>query len=142
MFAGIGFFMLSVISYPRIPNEAFVMKKSLCGACVLFILSGCLAFMYYDHYKTIDNNRKLYRQVYHENSKYSGTRIVRNDLRMKMLEGGGLAIESQMEIVNGNLEKIPLVLYLNPGLKINRVEVDGKNISFRRECQAIILDKE
>ena len=142
LFAGIGFFMLSVISYPRIPNEAFVMKKSLCGACVLFILSGCLAFMYYDHYKTIDNNRKLYRQVYHENSKYSGTRIVRNDLRMKMLEGGGLAIESQMEIVNGNLEKIPLVLYLNPGLKINRVEVDGKNISFRRECQAIILDKE
>ena len=98
--------------------------------------------MYYNHYRVIDNNRKLYRQVYNENSTYSGTRIVCNDLYVKMLEGGGLTIKSQMEITNGNSERIPLVMYLNPGLKVSRVEVNGENVLFRRECQAIILDKE
>ncbi len=100
---GTGCLLLSVISYPRIPNHTFVGKKWLGIACLFFVLAGLLAFTYLNHYVAIDHNRELYRQVYRENSKRPTARVVRNELQVKILEDGKLAMESLMEIEN----KIP-----------------------------------
>ena len=139
---GTGCLLLSVISYPRIPNHTFVGKKWLGIACLFFVLAGLLAFTYLNHYVAIDHNRELYRQVYRENSKRPTARVVRNELQVKILEDGKLAMESLMEIENKNSEVIPLIVYLNPGLKISTIEINGKAVSFQRERQAVIPNKE
>ena len=131
-----------MISYPRIPNHTFVGKKWLGIACLFFVLAGLLAFTYLNHYVAIDHNRELYRQVYRENSKRPTARVVRNELQVKILEDGKLAMESLMEIENKNSEVIPLIVYLNPGLKISTIEINGKAVSFQRERQAVIPNKE
>ncbi|WP_294141019.1 hypothetical protein [uncultured Sanguibacteroides sp.] len=141
LLTGIGFLALSIIPYPRIPNYRKTSKKSLNVAFAMFILACGLAIVFASRHGAIDNQREAYKRVYEEHGKLPAARIVRNDLHVKEKKNGNIAVNSRMEIENRNVKAIPLVIYLNPGLKVNSLEIDGKMASFKREQQAIVSEK-
>lgn len=140
-FTGISFLVLSIIPFPRIPNYNRILKNSIGIACFFLILASCLALFYLNlHWKEKDT-REIYRQVYEKYAGPSKTRITRHDLHVKELADGGISVSSHMTIKNKTSNEVPLIMYLNPGFKINSIEIDGQEISFRKEHQILIINK-
>ncbi|WP_059025633.1 hypothetical protein [Gabonibacter massiliensis] len=141
LLTGIGLLALSVIPYPRIRNYRQAFKKSLNIAVGMFTLACGLAIAFTSRHETITDHREAYKRVYEEHGKLPAARIVRNDLHVKEKKNGNIAVNSRIEIENRNAKAIPLVIYLNPGLKVNSLEIDGKMVPFKREQQAIVSEK-
>ncbi|MFO3726787.1 golvesin C-terminal-like domain-containing protein [Butyricimonas muris] len=139
---GAGFLVLSIIPYARIPNHALVFRKCLGIACVLFVFAGGLVFVYHLRHVTVSDCRETYKRVYDDYDQYPGAKIIRQDLHLKELENGGISVNSRMKIMNGSSDSIPLIMYLNPGLKITSFEVNGESVVFRREHQILVSNKE
>ncbi len=142
LLSGVGFLVLSVIPYPRIPNRVRVNGRYLGLACVLFMLAGGLAFVHENRYRSMNNAREAYKQVYEEYGEEMGTRVVWHDLILKEKDNGDISVNSRMRVVNGASVAKPLVMYLNPGLKVTSIVVNGSTVSSRREYQALLIDKE
>lgn len=139
--AGIGFLILSIIPFPRIPNYNRIFKNSVGIACFSLLLASCLALFYLNQHWEEKDIREIYKQVYEKYAEPSKTRITHHDLHVKELADGGISVSSHMTIKNKTSNEAPLIMYLNPGLKINTIQIDGQDISFRRECQILIIDK-
>lgn len=139
---GSGFLVLSIVPYPRIPNRAFVFGWSLSFACVLFVVAGSLALVYCARYKTVGEVRETYKQEYDKYIKISKARVINQNLHLRELEDGGISVNSRMKVVNRTSREIPLIMYLNPGLMVNSVEIDGEVVPFHREYQILLLDRE
>lgn len=142
LLTGGGFLALSVIPYPRIPNYLFSYKKSLIVACAIFFIAGGFALTYTSLYYEKNNHREAYKQVYDESGQQSSARVVSNTIHLKELENGNIQVNSHMVIENTASVTIPLVIYLNPALKVNSVDINGQSTSFRRRHQALFPDKE
>lgn len=142
LFVGIGFLTLAVILYPRIPNNIFSFQRSLFFACGILILVGGLAYAYNSRHNSIRDQREMYKRVYREYGKQSPARVIQNNLYLKELENGDIEGHCEMNIENRSAYTIPLIIYLNPDLIVNNLEVNGKMVSFHRDYQAIIVDKE
>ncbi len=141
LLVGLGCLVLWIISYPRIPNYLYVFKRNFSIACVVFLVAGSLAFVYVYQHGRSENNRNAYKAVYEECRKFPAARVVRNDLHMKDLGNDGISVTSRMTIVNNSPTTIPLVIYLNPGLKVTSLEVNSTFVDFKREYQAVLADK-
>ncbi len=137
---GLGCLVLSIIPYPRIPNCLYVFKRNFSVVCVVFLVAGSLAFVYVYRHGRTEDNRNVYKAVYEEYGNTPAARVVRNDLYAKDL-GGGISVTSRMSVVNSSLETIPLVIYLNPGLKVVSFEIDEEAVAFKRESQAILPNR-
>lgn len=142
LLVGLGCLVLSIIPYPRIPNYLYVFKRNFSIACVVFLVAGSLAFVYVYQHGRIENNRNAYKAVYEECGISFAARVVRNDLHVKDLGKDGISVTSRMTIVNNSPTTIPLVIYLNPGLKVMSLEINGETGDFKRDHQAIFADKE
>lgn len=142
LFMGLGCLVLSVIPYPRIPNRLYAFKRNLSIACVSFLVAGSLALVYMHRLGAIGTNRDVYKRVYAEHGKLPAARMERNDLHVKDLGRGGVSVTSQMTFVNNTTTTIPLVFYLNPGLEVLSLVIDGHGVDFQRECQAVLPGKE
>lgn len=141
LLTGLGFLVLSIIPYPRIPNSKHTFRNYLCIACILFSTTLMMAFTYHDHYTTINTHRRDFKQVYNEYYRPLKAKIIQHDLHVKELPKGNISVNSKMLLVNKDSTAIPLIFFLNPGLRVNSIKVEGKNISFQRKHQAIIVDK-
>lgn len=140
-FAGAGCLMLSIIPYPRIPNSVLLSRNCLVVACIFLLSAGSLGYIYCNRHTSVCGLREIYKQVYDEYSKYSGVRVVRHDLHVKELADGGISVISHMTVINKKNKDNPLIIYLNPDLKVTSIEIDGENISFRRDHQVVVPDK-
>ncbi len=139
---GTGFLTLSIIPYPRIPNYALVSRGSLGAACVLFLLAGGLMFVYYIRNEAARDSREAYKQVYDKYTQFPKARVIRQDLYLKEGENDDISVTSRMNVINNTPHSIPLIMYLNPGLKITSLEINGETVTFRREHQVLMPDKE
>lgn len=139
---GFAFLVLSIISYPRIPNHIQVYKKYLSITCVLFVLAGGVCFIYYKNYQSNYNARKLYMHVYEKYSKWNEMRVLRHDLHLRELDNGEISVNSRMKVINTSSMETPLILYLNPSLNVLSIKVNGEEIFFSREHQTLLLNKE
>ncbi|WP_059026320.1 hypothetical protein [Gabonibacter massiliensis] len=139
---GIGFLVLSVLPYPRVPNHLLAFRRISGIACGIFIVTCGLGFAYQARHGIVHDNREAYKQVYEELGKFPAAKVVRNDLRVKELGNGNISVVSEMTVTNRNSVKIPLIIYLNPGLKVTSFEIDGETVFYRRDHQALITGKE
>ncbi len=140
-FTGISCLLLSIIPYPRIPNRVFGYRSVLGRVCVIFVFAACLGLWYMSLYNSVGNNREKYKRIYSEYEKFTGVKVVQNDLQVKALEENGISVTSRMIVENRAPVPLPLVMYLNPGLKILSLEIDGNRVDFQRKQQAIVADK-
>lgn len=141
LLVGVGFLILSIIPYPRIPNYPRTPRNSLIVACCILIFAGGLSLQYRSLHKVTANQRETYRQVYEKYSKYPGIKIIHNDLHVRETEDGGISVNSRMDITNKATDSIPLIIYLNPRLKVSSIEIDRQTVPFTREHQALIVNK-
>ncbi|MFR5659862.1 MAG: hypothetical protein ACLUDU_18615, partial [Butyricimonas faecihominis] len=141
LLTGVAFVCLSIIPLGRIPNYTRLPRRSACISFVLFLLTGCLAFMYYDRNETVNVTRKLYKLTYDKYAEFSGARVMKHDLYLKELENGNISVNSKMTVVNQSSKETPLIVYLNPGLKIISAEINGREGTFERENQVLYFNR-
>ena len=142
LLTGIICLSLSIIYYPRIPNNKATARNCLFIVGILFSVVGGMMLFYHSEYKTTDTSRKLFVQVYEDCRDCPKAKITKHNLHVKNSTNNSISVHSQMNLVNRNACPIPIILFLNPGLKINSVEINGEPVNFRRTQQVIFLNKE
>ena len=138
LFLGIGLAVLAVIPYPRIHNNVRAAFRLARVTLLPLLLAGGFAVAY--GFQSVSNEREAFRETY---SKYTPRKVLKiadNQLHLKETENGGIFVTSRMTVANKDNEELPLILYLNPGLVISSVTVDGANVKYQRELQVLLAD--
>ncbi len=141
LFSGVGLAILSVIHYPRIHNNPRAPFRLVCTALFPLLFAGSLAVVYTCGIQTVSQKREAFRDAYAKYDREKPLKIVANYLQLKENENGGISVMSRMTVANRDSVVLPLVLYLNPGLVVASITVDGKTVSFQREQQVILADE-
>ena len=72
---------------------------------------------------------------------YPKTRILTHDITY-IPEGEGFSAVSRMTMVNRKAKSMErLLLFLNPELKISRLEERGRKVPFRRDRQVVVIER-
>lgn len=140
LFFGIGLAVLAVIPYPRIHNNTRAAYWLTGAALIPLLLAGSFAGIYIYDFQSVSGKREAYREVY---SKYTSSNILKiteNQLQVKEAKHGGISATSRMTVENREVEALPLVFYLNPGLEVSSVTVNGEPITFCREKQVLLVE--
>ena len=140
LFLGVGLAVLAVIPYPRIHNNAQAGYRLTLAALLPLLLAGSLAGAYMSDLQSVSGKREACREVY---SKYASPKVLKiaeNRLQVKEAKDGGISVRSERRVENKNSEALPLLFFLNPGLEVFSVTVDGKVIAFRREEQVLLVN--
>ncbi|WP_141560954.1 MULTISPECIES: hypothetical protein [unclassified Butyricimonas] len=138
LFLGIIFAVFAVFFYPRIPNDMRMVSRLAWVA--LFPLFFAVGFAVFHGFQSSNDKREAFWEVYSRYYQKKVLKIVDNKLHLKETENGGIAVTSRMTVENKDDEELPLILYLNPGLVISSVTVDGENIKYQRELQVLLAD--
>lgn len=141
LFFGGGLVILSVIPYPRIHNNPQAPFRLVYMALLPLIVTSSLAVVYIHCIQAVSQKRAVFREVYAEYGQEKPLKIIANHLHLKETENGGISVTSEMTVKNRESIILPLVFYLNPGLVVSSITVDGETVSFRRDRQVILADE-
>jgi len=141
LLAGLAFLSLSLLPYPRIPNEIRAAGKGTRFAAGFCLLAAAAGFLFISLHERVKERRSAYRAVYERHGQRSAARVASNALAVEELPDGGISVRSEMEVENRTGEAISPVLFLNPGLKINSLEMEGREVKFKRTHQAVEIDR-
>ena len=142
LFFGIGLAILAVIPYPRIHNNERAKFRLACVALFPLLFAGGFAIIYSCGFQSISDEREAFRAVYSKFAQRKVLKIVDNQLYLKETENGGISVTSRMRVENRENEALPLFFYLNPRLVISSIIMDGKTVTFQRDLQVVLVDKE
>ena len=138
---GISLFYFSVSLMKRLPEAPRRKPYFIISATLLLVFSFGLGYIYINKFQTRLNNRIAYREAFLAYNEYPTARVLTHDLVYRP-GGDQFSVTSRMSIQNQKKVKMDqFLLFLNPGLKINKIESDGQNIPFRREHQIIIIER-
>jgi len=137
---GLGFIFLSVYQVKRIPNQ----KRKLLmlvyiGICFFVLGIVCIGLLTMRYVQDV-NARNSYRASFACNWNPKTARVISHDIIIKQ-EKEHLVCTSRMTLSNTNKEQLArLVLFLNPGLKVQCVKIAGKTYPFKRDNQVFWID--
>lgn len=138
---GISLFYFSVSLMKRLPEAPRRKPYFIVSATLLLVFSLGLGYIYINKFQTRLNNRSAYRETFLAYNEYPTARVLTHDLVYRP-GGDQFSVTSRMSIQNQKKVKMDqFLLFLNPGLKINKIESDGQNVPFRREHQIIIIER-
>lgn len=139
LFMGLGLIFLSVLRYKRIPSNKHGNKISLLFA-LIFISSSIYCISNY--ISKLDEKIELraeYRNTYNKYADAESVSVKNNSISLNHL-GDKIEVISNLNIINKGRDKDSVVLYLNPGLEILHIKSDSKDIKYKRDNQAVVLD--
>ena len=138
--AGIGFVLLSVAAFKRLPNRPGTAGMRLAGwGCVAgaMLLGGAYVWQF----RTEEKRTAEYGAVYDRYADAGQVHVVEQALKVK-LDGSRLQGKSRMTVVNTGTEEMErVVLYLNPGLEVEQVACGGQAAAFTRDGQAVLVEQ-
>ncbi|WP_294143374.1 hypothetical protein [uncultured Sanguibacteroides sp.] len=136
-FLGTGFLFLSALALRRLPNRREDHPRN--WTIVLMLAGFLFGAIVYSSYYTFRNSRSLYRNTYEKYDTRNRLILVSQDMTYKPV-GNEMSVKTQLKLFNDSSEDVsPVVLYLNPSLRVSRISVSGKDISFERENQVICI---
>lgn len=138
LFSGVGLAVFAVIPCPRIHNNVRAVLRLTCVALLPLLLAGSLAVAY--GFQSVSGKREVFREVYSRYHQNKVLKIVDNQLYLKEIGNGGISVTSRMMVENRDSEELPLILYLNPGLAVSSITVNGEGVPFRRDLQVLLVD--
>lgn len=140
LFLGLGFLSLSIYGMVRIPNNLFRIKR-WSGAGIAFIMLAIVCGIWIEvGYLPAREARAAFRDSFQNYWNEACCNVTRHDIIVRQ-EGKTLFSESKLTLYNPNAEKVEeLILFLNPGLRVETLMLAGKNVPFRRENQVIVID--
>ena len=136
---GMGFICISIFLFRRLPNTKYGRYRWL-ALSFCFILAGFVAG--YKHVNTIvqaSKKRAMYTEI---NNKYVNT-------PQMVIENYDITVEqhpttiSATVTMNGTVHEQPSSVFafcLNPSLIVREIKEDGKDLSFTRDNQIILID--
>jgi hypothetical protein len=135
---GLGFICISIFLFRRLPNTKhgryYWLATSIC-----FLIAG--GYAAYNHVRPILEEAKM-RSLYTEvNNKYVNSPKIVIDNYDITVEQHPETISAEVVMKGSALEtSSTFVFCLNPALQLREIKEDGKNLSFNRESQIIIVD--
>ena len=138
---GFGFIQLSVFFWERLPNVVSGRRKLLTG--MILGLVGCfLLFSYWSSENDFFNRRERYKEIATRYERKGECHVVKHDIVFER-RGREIKGESVMSITAGGESREEVVLYLNPGFEVERVEtLSGESVGFDREGQVLVVQRE
>lgn len=132
----LGLFALSVVGFKRLSEKRKYVGRivSVCfGAGI--VTACCYLFPFERHNELRDHYRSIYER--YDNTPKVNTN--KHEITFRQ-EGERLSSTSKLMIENRNLTAIDtLLFYLNPGLELSELTIDGKEASFERKDQVIVV---
>lgn len=138
---GLGLLCLAVPFTRRLPNVPGRKAFYHAAGGLLLVLAVGTGYIYIDKFRTRQENREAYREAFLRYEAYPKTRILTHDITY-IPEGEGFSAVSRMTMVNRKAKSMErLLLFLNPELKISRLEERGRKVPFRRDRQVVVIER-
>jgi len=137
---GGSFLYFGVLLVKRLPGNTSRRHYLIVPGTLLLVLSLCLGFIYVEKFQTRRANRIKYRETFLKYVDNPKARVLAHDITYQP-EGDKFSATSQIRVQNQKKVKIDqLLLFLNPGLKINKIESNGQDLPFRRDHQVVVIE--
>jgi len=138
---GISFLCFAVPLTKRLPSTLGRKPYFIIPAFLFLVFSLCLGYIYVEKFQVRLKNRIAYRETFLEYNGYLTSRILTHDITYRP-RGGQFSATSRMTIQNQKKVKIDQVLlFLNPGLEINKMESNGQSVPFHRNYQVVVIER-
>lgn len=140
LFSGIGFIFLTTAMFKRIPNSHI--RKRLNTACGLsfLLIAGICAFLYLRQFQSTAEKRKAYIATYKKFDGHPTVDIRENEMEIN-IGPEEIKTVSALKISNPSDKNISaILLFLNPGLKIEEIRINGEETLYKRENQAVVIE--
>lgn len=132
----LGLFSLSVVGFKRLTGR---WRRAGLIITLCFVAGIVTSFIYLFPFKRQSELREHYRTVYREYDNAAKVNTVEHEITFQQ-EGERLSSDSKFLIENRNTTVVDTVLfYLNPGLELSSLVIDGKELSFERKDQVIVV---
>lgn len=138
-FVGIGLLGLGVPRMKRFANGEYERRKSIgWGLAIIAVGVACAAVIEWGYHRS-DKQREAYRKSFDRHWDEYFCRVTHHDICLRQ-EGERLTMSSKMRVWNPNKErKDSLIIFLNPGLKISELIVNGEKSPFQRDEQVVVI---
>lgn len=138
---GLGLLCLAVPFTKRLPNVPGRKEFYHAAGGLLLMLAVGMGYIYIDKFQTRRENREAYREAFLRYEAYPKARILTHDITY-IPEGENFSAVSRMTVVNQKAKSMErLLLFLNPGLKISKLEEGGRKVPFQRERQVVVIER-
>lgn len=125
----------------RLPGTPGRKPYFLVPGFLLLAFSLSLGYIYVEKFQTRLKNRIAYRETFLEYNEYPTARVLTHDITYQP-GGKQFSVTSRMTVQNQKKVKMDrLLLFLNPGLKINKIESKGQKLPFQRDHQVIVIER-
>ena len=140
LFLGISFLCFAVLFTKRKPNTSDRKHYLIVSASLFLVLALVLGGIYVGKFQARLENRIAYRETFLKYNEYPTSRVLTHDVTYHP-GGEKFSATSRMSIQNRQKVKMDkLLLFLNPGLEIGKIESNGQSLSFSRDYQVIVID--
>ena len=140
LFLGMGFIGYSIAFLQRIPNRPGLRMKQRMIATLFVLLGVCCWFILFSSGRKSMHDREEYRMSY---NRYEAQPKLTQKAQFLVYKqkGDRMEVTTEIQLVNPHDREASIVLlYLNPGLKVDKILKEGKEVSFSRDHQVLILD--
>ena len=138
---GISLLYLAVLATKRYPNVAGRKRYLTVPAFLCFVLAVGLGVIYVTNFQSRLKNRIGHRETFVKYNEYPTARVSEHDITYRP-GGDKFSATSRMKIQNRKKTTMEqLLLFLNPGLKIDKIESGGQNLPFHRDRQVIVIER-
>ncbi|WP_292268468.1 hypothetical protein [Butyricimonas sp.] len=138
---GISFLYFSILLVKRLPGTAGRQRYLAVPAMLFLAFSLYLGFIYIEKYQSRLENRITCRKAFLKYTKTPKARVITHDITYHP-RGNTFSATSRMQVQNQKKKKMDqLLLFLNPGLKINKIESNGQNLPFHRDHLAVVIER-
>lgn len=141
LFSGFGLLLFSVTFMKRPSDGAGGNLKTGRWGIVPLGLGLCFWSLFLCGYFSVLSSRSSVRDVFVKYRSAGKAEVLSHDIRFS-LDGDRYRASSRLLLCNGRAEHLDsLVLYLNPGLYVSRLQTDGRDVDYRREKQVLVISE-
>ena len=138
---GISFLYFAALLTKRLPGIPGRKRYFIVPASLFLVFSLNLGYIYVEKYKTRLKNRIEYRAAFVKYDEHPKARVLTHDITYQS-KGNKFSATSRMKVQNQKKVTIDqLLLFLNPGLKISKIESGGQDLPFHRDRQVIVIER-
>ncbi|WP_294140450.1 hypothetical protein [uncultured Sanguibacteroides sp.] len=138
---GISFLYFAALFTKRQPGIPGRKHCFIIPASLFLVFALVLGVTYVAKFQTRLKNRIGYRETFVKYDEHPKARVLEHDITYQP-EGNKFSATSRMRIQNQKKVKMEqLLLFLNPGLKIDKIESGGQNLPFHRDQQVIVIER-
>ena len=136
---GIGLICLAIACFNRIPNRVKAPGEFRITGIVVTVIGLMLLSSYRIHFVKESQKRQNHVEIFARHGNIPNLQIPEHQIHFSR-EGSIVNATSELYLKNPNPGKVDtLVLFLNPGLKINSLKENEKELPFKQEGQVTLI---